>query len=297
MRQLLLFLIATLFLVGCGGGGGGGTGGGGGGNNAFLIGRVLWVETNSATSPAASVSSGGNSTTTDIVDGSFVVPVPIGTSSLTVSYTETGSSTPVVMTFTFAPATGTVDVGDLYIGPETVTVHGTVEDASNSQPVSGATVKLAGRTATTDINGEFNLLEVAYSSTSPAAFGDIVGEVTKIGYVTRQFTPPTVAIAGVVEVGTLVISPESLDAPPGLPANLTGTILPVNDGAGSTVELLDAGLNVIRTVQANGAGQYAIWAPVGTFTVRATAGAKSGQESVTLTATNVQKVVNVTLNP
>lgn len=289
MKPLFLFLLAAL-LVGCGGGGGGGTA------SAFLIGRVLWVETNAATSPAASINSGGSATTTDIVDGSFVVSVPVGTTSLTVSYTEPGSTNPIVMTFGFAPATGTVDVGDLYIGPETVTVHGVVEDAADDQPVPGATVKLAGRTATTDAFGEFNLLDVAYSSGSPAAFGDIVGEVTKAAYVTRQFMPPTVAIAGVVEVGTLVISPESLNDPPGLPKNITGTILPVNEGAGALVELLD-GTTVIRTTFADGAGQFAFWAPVGTFTVRATAGPKSGTESVTLTSTNVQKVVNVNLLP
>lgn len=290
MRTLLLFLLGLL-IVGCGGGGGGG----GGATNAFLIGRVLWVETNAATSPAATINSGGSSTTTDIVDGSFVVTVPVGTSSLTISFTEQGSTTPIVMTFSFPAATGTVDVGDLYIGPETVTVHGTVHDASNSQPVSGATIKLAGRTATSDINGEFNLLDVAYSSSSPAAFGDILGEVSKLGYVTRQFNPPTVAVAGVIELGTLIISPESLNNPPGPPSNLTGTILPVNDGAGSTVELLDAGMNVIRTQIADGAGQYRFWAPVGTFTVEATAVTTSGSESVTLTSTNVQKIVNVNL--
>ena len=287
MRLLLLSLLAAL-LVGCGGGGGGGTA------SAFLIGRVLWVETNAATSPAASISSGGSSTTTDIVDGSFVVSVPVGTSSLTVSYTEPGSPTPVVMTFVFAPATETVDVGDLYIGPETVTVHGTVQDAADDLPVPGATVKLAGRTATTDAFGEFNLLEVAYSSGSPAAFGDIVGEVTKTEYVTRQFNPPTVAIDSVVEVGTLVISPESLNEPPGLPKNITGTVLPVIYGAGALVELLD-GTTVIRTTIADGAAQFAFWAPVGTFMIRATAGARSGEASVTLTSTNVQKVVNVTI--
>ncbi len=285
--RTLLFLLFALLIVGCGGGGGGQQ------NNAQLVGRVLWIESNSATSPAASVSSGSNTTTTDIIDGSFVLSVPVGATSVTVSYSDGGA--PVVFTFNFAPASGTVDLGDLYIGPETVTVHGTVTDAANDLPVAGATVKLAGRTAITAANGEFNLLSVAYSSGQSAAFGDLVGEITKALYVTRQFSPPTVAVGGVVEVGTLQISPESLDEPPPFPANITGTVLPVNDGAGALVELLD-GLTVIRTTTADGSGQFKLWAGVGTYTVRATNGPKTGTAPVTVTATNVQEVVNVTIS-
>ncbi len=286
MRTLLLVLLAML-LVGCGGGGGGTPA------TALLVGRVLWIESNSATDPAASVSSGGNTTTTDILDGSFVLSAPVGATSVTVSYSDGGP--PVVFTFNFAPASGTVDLGDLYIGPETVTVHGTVTDAANDQPVAGATVKLAGRTAITAANGEFSLLNVAYSSSQSAAFGDLIGEVSKQFYVTRQFSPPTVAVGGVVEVGTLQISPESLDEPPPLPANITGTVLPVNDGAGALVELLE-GLTVIRTTTADGSGRFKLWAPVGTYTVRATNGPLTGTAPVTVTAPNVQVVVNVIIS-
>jgi hypothetical protein len=286
--RLVLLLLAVLALGGCGGGGGGGT------TNAQLVGRVLWVESNAAPDPVASVSSGSNTTTTDVIDGSFVLAVPVGTTSVTVSYSDGGP--PVVFTFTFPAASGTVDVGDLYIGPETVTVHGTVRDASNDQPVPGATVTLGGRTALTDANGEFNLLNVAYSSSAPAAFGDLVGEVTKTAYVTRQFNPPTTAVGGVVEVGVLQFSPTSQDQPPPFPANITGTVLPVNDGAGALVELLDGTMTVVRSTVADGAGKFQFWAGAGTYTVRATKGALSGTAPVTVTAPNVQEVVNVNLS-
>ncbi|HXH62056.1 MAG TPA: hypothetical protein VNI20_11945 [Fimbriimonadaceae bacterium] len=289
LLRAVLWLSLALLLLGCGGGGGGGSS-----VTATIVGRVLWIETNAATDPAASVNSGSNSTTTDIVDGSFVLNVAPGTNRLTVSYAQTGSSSPIVMTFFFSPVSGTVDVGDLYIGPETVTVHGIVHDASNDLPVSGATVALAGRTAVTDINGEFNLLDVAYSSTSPAAFGDLIGEVSKTTYVTRQFSPPTTAVGGVVEVGTLQISPESLGTPPPLPSNLTGTIMPVGDGAGATVELLD-GTTVVRTTTADSSGHYQFWIGAGIYTIQATNGAKSGSANVTVTSPNVQKIVNVTI--
>lgn len=288
MRNVWLFVL-LLIIAGCGGGGGTG-----GGAIAQLVGRVLWVESNSATSPAASVTSGSSATTTDLVDGSFVLTVTPGTTSVTVSYSDGGP--PVVFTFNFPAASGTVDLGDLYIGPETVTVHGTVTDSSTGNPLAGATVKLAGRTATTAANGEFNLLNVAYSSASPAAFGDLVGEVSLVNYVTRQFSPPIIEIGGVVEVGTLQITPESVDDPPPAPANLTGTILPVIDGAGATVELLD-GLTVVRTTTADGAGQYRIWAPAGSYTLKATNGPKTGSVPVTISSPNVQQVVNVTIGP
>ncbi len=287
MRFFLLALL--LFAVGCGGGSGGG------GSSATIVGRVLWIETNAVTSPAASVAVGPATTTTDLIDGSFVLAVAAGSASLTVSFSETGSSTPIVRTFTFAPVAGTVDVGDLYIGPETVTVHGTVVDASDQQPVQGASVKLAGRRATTGANGEFSLLLVAYSSTSPAAFGDLVGEVTEPNYVTRHFSPPTSAVGGVVEVGAIEVSPLSFEVPPPIPANVTGTVLPVNNGAGALVELLE-GVNVVRTTTADGAGQFRFWIGVGNYTVRATNGALSGTSPVSVTSVNFQKVVNVTVS-
>lgn len=289
MVRTLALLLLTIILFGCGGGGGGG---GGGGNFAVLVGRVLWIESNGAPDPPATVTAGGSNTLTDDVDGSFTLQVAIGTTTATVSYSNGGA--PVVFTFTFPAASGTVDLGDLYIGPEKVTVHGTVHDASDDTPVQGALVKLAGRQATTDINGEFNLLNVAYSSAFPAAFGDLVGEITKTTYVTRLFSPPTVAVGGVVEVGTLLLSPESLEDPPPFPANITGIVMP--NGGGAIVELLDGSMAVVRTTVADGAGEYRIWAGAGTYTVRATKGPQSGTAPVTVTNPNVQQVVNVTIS-
>lgn len=287
MKNFWLILL-LLLLLGCGGGGGTGPGG----SFSVLVGRILWIESNGATSPASTVTAGGNNTTTDLVDGSFSLNVPNGTTSATVSYSSGGA--PVVFTFTFPAASGTVDLGDLYIGPETVTVHGTVLDASDDTPVSGALVKLAGRSGSTAANGEFTLLNVAYSSTSPAAFGDLVGQVSKALYVTRQFSPPTVAVGGVIEIGSILISPESLDEPPPFPANITGTVMP--GGGGAMVELLDGSMAVVRTTFADGTGQYRLWAGAGSYTVRATKGPQTGTAPVTVVQPNVQLVVNVTIS-
>lgn len=284
-RWWLLFL--GLVLLGCGGGGGPAPA------VAVLVGRVLWIESNAAPDPVASVTSSGNSTTTDVVDGSFQLDTAVGATSATISWSDGGA--PVVFTFTFPPASGVVDIGDVYIGPDTVTVHGTVVDSSSGLPVEGALVKLAGRTAITAANGEFNVLDVAYSNAAPAAFGDLIGEVSMVLYVTRQFSPPVNAVAGVVEVGTLQITPESAGDPPPLPANIRGRILPLPAGAGALVELLD-GPTVIRSTIADGAGEYRLWVGVGTYTVRATSGLLTGSESVTVTSQNVQQVVDVQIS-
>ncbi|MEX2243513.1 MAG: hypothetical protein WD716_06655 [Fimbriimonadaceae bacterium] len=284
-RWWLLFL--GLVLLGCGGGGGPAP------VVAVLVGRVLWIESNAAPDPVASVTSGGNSTTTDVVDGSFQLDTALGATNATISWSDGGA--PVVFTFTFPPASGVVDIGDVYIGPDTVTVHGTVIDSSSGLPVEGALVKLAGRSAITAANGEFNVLDVAYSNAAPAAFGDLIGEVSMVLYVTRQFSPPVNAVAGVVEVGTLQITPESAGDPPPLPANITGRILPLPAGAGALVELLD-GPTVIRSTIADGAGEYRFWVGVGTYTVRATSGLLTGSESVTVTSQNVQQVVDVQIS-
>jgi hypothetical protein len=68
------------------------------------------------------------------------------------------------------------------------------------------------------------------------------------------------------------------------------------NGGGATVELLDGGMNVVRTTIADGAGEYRLWAGAGTYTVRATKGPLTGTAPVTVTNPNVQLVVNVTIS-
>jgi hypothetical protein len=62
------------------------------------------------------------------------------------------------------------------------------------------------------------------------------------------------------------------------------------------VELLDGTMTVVRSTVADGAGKFQFWAAAGTYTVRATKGALSGTAPVTVTAPNVQEVVNVNLS-
>ncbi len=287
MRQfLLLFLL--LLICGCGGGG---SGGGGGSTLVTLSGRVLWIETGSGTNPVSTVQAGTASTTTDPLDGFFQFDVSPGTASVTVTYVP-GTGGPIVRTFSFGAVTDTTDVGDLYIGPESVTLHGTVVDASTNLPVAGATVTIAGRSATTLGNGTFSVANVAYSSSNPAVFLGLEGTVTAQDYFARNFSPPTLATGGVVEVGTVALTPTGSNNPPPPPYDVVGTVLPTDQGALATITV-KKGNAIIRQTTADSLAKFSLWLPVGTFTVEATNGTNSGSTTVTVTDTSVIKSINV----
>lgn len=284
MKRLLLGLLFAVAAFGCGGGG---SGGGGGGSTTFTLqGRIIWIETGSATSPASTVQVGATTAPTDD-QGFFSLEVPTGTSSLTVTYQS------IVRTFSFVTGTGTVDVGDLYIGPEQVTIQGKVTDASSGSPVSGAKVSIAGRQATTAANGTFSVLNVAYSSANTTVFLGLDGVVSASGYFERHFNPESLATGGIVQVGTITLTPLGSDTPPPPPYDVQGQVLPSDKGPGSVVEALQ-GAVVLRRVVADSQGRFTFWLPQGTFTIKATQGSDTGQASVTVTDTSVIKNVNVT---
>lgn len=292
-RLLLLLLGGLLILAGCGGGGGGG--GGGNPPGVTLFGRVLSVENGGATVPQSTVRVPGASTSvqTDPADGSFQLDVSGGTTSITVTYAASGGSTPIVRTFNFPAVTANTDLGDLYIGPATVTVTGRIVDSQTGAAVPGALVKLAGIQTTSNASGQFSLPGVAYSNSSLAVFLGLQGQITKAGYFSQFFSPPGAASSGVVNCGTIQVTPEGSSNPPPLPFNIQGTANPVATGAGATVELLSSG-TVIRTITADGQGKYTFWAPVGSYTIRARKGAQTATGNVQVTAVNTIVTANVT---
>jgi hypothetical protein len=183
VKRALLWLL-LLVLAGCGGGGGGG----GTSTKVTVQGRVLWIETGAGTTPASTVSSGTDTTTTDVLDGFFSFDIPSGSTSVTVTYTPTTGS-PIVRTFNFPSLTGDRDIGDLYVGPQTVTLTGTVRDAANNSPVASANVSIGGRYATSAANGTFSVTGVAYSASNPSVFLGLDGIVTATNYFPRHFSP------------------------------------------------------------------------------------------------------------
>lgn len=290
VKRLLLIVLAVFLLAGCGGGGGG-TGGGGGPTTVTIFGRVIWIVNGGSPSPAATVRIGTASTTTNAADGGFTLDVPSGATSLTVSTTVGG--VPIIRTFAFPAAAASTDVGDLFIGPEEVSVTGRAVSSASGSGIAGAKVTLGGRSATAGADGRFTISGVAYSSTSLAVFLGLQGVASATSYFNGFFAPPASAVGGVVAVGDVPLVPTGGITPPPLPANLSVTVAP--SGSGSVVEVL-SGAVVIRTQTADSAGKASFWLPVGTYTVRAAKAAQSGSSPVTIITTNSQTSINVTLS-
>ncbi len=291
MRPVLAWFALLLLLAGCGGGGGGG--GTGGGGTVALQGRVLWIVTGTAPDPVATVRAGATSTPTDPIDGFFELAVPVGTSSVSVTYAPPGQAV-VVRSFSFPAVSANTDIGDLYIGPQTVTVEGRVADAGTDDPVPGASVTLAGQRATSAVDGRFSIANVAYSPDSETVFLGLQGTASATGYTPRSFNPPAGPLAGVVDVGTVALSPSGAIDPPPPPFNVRGRVLPAAQGAGAAVTVLQLG-SVVRSTTADSDGRFQLWLAVGDYTVRAQKGAAVGEAPLRIDATNVIKNVDVTL--
>jgi hypothetical protein len=199
----------------------------------------------------------------------------------------------IVRTFDFDPIGGDFDLGDVYIGPQTVRVVGRVVSAADGRPIAQALVTLAGRRARSGADGRFTLNDVAYSATNLAVFLGLQGRVTASGFFARLFSPSGAAVSGVVQVGDVAMTPDGAVDPPPPPANIVGAVGP--DGGLAQVRLLQ-GATVLREVRADGLGRYQLWAGQGSYNVRAVKGARSGSRSVTVTDTSVILTVDVTLD-
>jgi hypothetical protein len=281
MRLLTVLIVAlALLIVGCGGGGGGG--GTTGGGMATAVGRVLNVETGGPMNPAASVQIGANSVLTSLQDGSFQLPAPTGSSSLTVDPLNAWG----VFTFATVALSGTTDVGDLWVGPQRVTLRGRVLNSTNLQPVAGAQVTFAGRRGTTDAQGRFALTQVAYSNQTQTAFWGIVGSVRAAGFFRTDFTAsPNTAIQGTVTVNDILITPTSDTEPPPPPFNVWGRVGPSADAPGTLVTLKQNG-TAVRIYNVGSDTSYYFWVEPGTYTIEFVKGNLTAQSSVTLTAPN-----------
>ncbi len=277
-------------ILGCGGGGGGVSVP----TTINVAGQVFWIETGAATNPVSTVRIGTVSASTDAVDGFFSLNVPSGATSLTVTYTPTGGS-PIVRVFSFPAANADLDLGDIYIGPTEVTLTGTVVNSTDQSPVGSATVSIAGRTGITNSNGQFSIPGVAYSNTNLSVFLGLQGTVSATNFFTGFFNPPSGASGGSVNVGVINITPTGSNTPPGLPFNVTGSVLPILNGAGATVQA-KIGNSVIRTATANNSGRFELWLPAGTYTLEATKGTQTGSAQVTVVDVSTNVTANVTLN-
>ena len=160
---------------------------------------------------------------------------------------------------------------------------------------SRGSVTMAGRRTTSDSAGRFAILQVAYSSNNLSVFLGLQGVASAAGFFTQNFSPPSGAVGGTVDVGDIQMVPEAGTTPPPLPFNLTGLVTPIGLGAGSLVEVL-SGATVIRTGTADVQGRYQFWVPVGSYTVRATQGGSIGSSPANVVNVNQTVTANVTIN-
>ncbi len=272
MRWIAL-LIAIVIIAACGGGGGGG-----GAATVTLVGRVLSIETAGGTVPSSSVQVGAVSALTS-ADGTFQLTVPAGTASVLID-TRSAWGT---FTYTFPAAmSGTVDVGDLWVGPGKVQVRGRVVSSATGQPIEAAIVNFAGRRATTNVNGQFALSDVAYSQATLTAFWGIVGNTNRTGFFRTDWTAaPNQAIAGVVTVGDILMTPSDDINPPPLPYNLWGRVSPTAQAPGTIVTLKEAGV-AIRITTVNDDSSYFFWAGPGTYTIEFQKGTLAANATATI---------------
>lgn len=294
-RAAWISVVAILaVLLGCGGGGGGGGGG------TTLIGRVLSVATGGPLNPAGQVQlPGGNpSTTTDLSDGSFSLGgVAAGTTQTEVIPNQLGWPN---FTFNHTAASGQTVIGDLWVGPEQVTLRGRTVDALTNNPIPNADVSFGGQVGKSDGTGVFNLTGVGYSSETQTAFWGIAGSAVKLGeYLRTDFSAAPFIKDGsnVVNIGDVLLTPQGDSNPPPTPYNITGRVLPVGGSIGTIVTLKQGSTN-LRIFNVGNDGRYYFWITPGTYEITYVKGSQSAPtQNVNLTQPNVPVTVpDVTLN-
>jgi hypothetical protein len=280
---LLSILIGLVSLMGCGGGGSSP----GPSGNATVSGRVLRAETNTRPDPAATITIGGVTGTSNPNDGTFTLTgVPASTTTGTI--TAQGASN---LTLTLAlQANQTTQLGDVFISDTgyNATLTGRIVTLANNQQtgVTGATVTIAGKTVTSGQNGAFTIagLPVGLGSVS-----GVYGKVTAQGLEPKDITAETLEFP--LEAGNnplqnpIVLLPPSGSVP--LPPFTIAGKITINGAAAGTglapITLTNTANSVTVTTRTDDTGQYSFWVVPGTYTVSATAAGKTQQTTVTLT--------------
>lgn len=274
---LLVGLLLLITLSACGGGGGGFGGG------AVLQGRVVLVATGNPPNPSATVEAGGRSTQTNTQEGTFQLSVSVNTTQLIVR-------TPGLPQFTFRlpvlQAGQTYDLGDLYVGPQTVSVQGSVVNALTQEPVGEAEVTLLGQRAFTNpINGRFTLNDVAYD---PEGILDPEGEIRRTGFIPRRFLVDQPAVGGVIDLGEIPILPETDENPPAGPGNVQGVVIvPADTPVGVRVDIYsppDASVPNESVILAQPNGQFRLWLLPGNYRLVFVKGTRTATRTVTVTS-------------
>ena len=232
-----------------------------------ISGRVLDISTGGPTTNASSVQSSTSQINTSVVDGSFLLGAGRGESQLIVSAPSLLNYP--VFTYTFKALTQSQnDVGDLWVGPQQVTVRGSVQNAADNTPIANAVVRFGGQLATTDASGTFNVLQVAYSSANTSGFLGLSGRIEATNFLANEFTAAgNLAIAGVVNVGVVLLSPVDSNTPPPPPFNIWGLIAPSSLANGTIVTLKNSVGTSVRRFTVGVDARYQFWVQAGQYSI------------------------------
>jgi hypothetical protein len=271
-----VFPVLTALLAGCGGGGGFF------GPSALLQGRVVLVSTGQPPDPPATIIVGRQSVRTSTQEGAFQLRVPTTATQLIVRLRELPD-----FIFPLPPlqAGQTVDLGDLYVGRQTIAVQGRIVDALTQQPVGEATVSLLGQRAQSNpTTGRFTLNGVAYDPDTL----DPEGEVRKAGYLPRRFLADQPVINGVMDVGDLPLLPETDDNPPGQPGNVRGVVqVPLDTPVNTRIDVYtppDALIAEESVVLSQQSGAFRLWLLPGEYRLVFTKGTRTTTRTITVTS-------------
>lgn len=292
----LVAIIAPVLLTACGGGAGGGA--------VTIQGLVKRSDTGQPpTEGGITVTIAGKTvpvmtvvqSNSDGQDYNFeVVGVPTGTTEGTVNPAPGSSDSPASFPLPPLPDSGTVYIGEVFIGPNTgiAKATGKVVSAETGQPVVGAKVTIGAFSVLTNSAGNF-VFERLVAGTSS-------GTVEATGFERKVFAIDPPLAPGDNELGEIRIAPPVPDNPPGSPYNLLGivTVQATDSPVNTNVQLLDADTQapVDSLVITQPSGEFRFWVPLGRYVVKVT---RSGyipfQQEVIITAQNQPVTVNVNL--
>ena len=221
----------------------------------------------------ATVSYAGGSTTTDSTGTYTLSNVAPGSQSVTVQAAGFTSKTQSVTVN--AGSTATLNVA---LTATTATLTGKITNASSGSGLSGATVSVAGKTATSNSSGVYSVTGVAtgtYTMTvTLKGWTNGTASINAVGGTTVTTNIP-LATTGIV-TGTVKKASGSLDS--GVTVTLTGGVIPTT-----------------TTVTTNSSGVYKTgWIPVGAYTVTISQSGHTTKSATTSVSTGKTTTLNFT---
>lgn len=298
-RPLLPLLLAvsaacaSVLLISCGGGGGGGVN---------IQGLVKRSDTRGLPDPDTSVTIAGKTVQVTEVrqnaagqDYNFeVAGVPASTVEGTINPPAGSSDSAVTFPLPVLPESGTVYIGEIFIGPGSgiAKATGKVVSAETGQPVQDAKVTIGAFTTLTNASGSFVFERLVA--------GIDRGTVEAAGFEKKLFAIDPPLAVGDNDLGEIRIAPPVPAEPPGGPYNLRGTVTvqAPDTPVGVSVQLLNPNTRepVDSMVITQSSGEFRFWVPLGTYVLRVThAGYTPFEQEVTITAQNQPVTVNVNL--